>query len=65
MNGLWKKKISEEFLARLQSNFGLWIDDVRPSVIHIWFNFCVKVLKLALQSGHTVFSSFLYDITNV
>ena len=37
------------------------MDDVCLS-INILVNLCIKVLELALQSGHTVFSGFLLFI---
>ena len=59
------------FLAGLQSNSGSWKDvfslSVRPTVcvsdVNNLVNLFVKVLKLALQSGHTVLSSFLFVIS--
>ena len=51
------------FLAVLQSSFGLWIDDVHLSTFWLTFKWetsvCVKVLDLALQTVHNIFSGFL------
>ena len=51
---------SRLFLVRLQSNFGFWNDVVFLFDVNIMVNLCFKVLELALQSSHNIFSCFLF-----
>ena len=61
MSEVNKNKSLSIVLARLQNNSG-WRNDLCLSDIKIFINLkvCVIVMELALQSNHTVLSSFFY-----
>ena len=59
---LCQKKKSGRFQEKKNSAARSAGKKCRLSVVHILVNLCVKVFEFALQSGHTVFSGFVFYI---